>query len=125
LFDSGESYQNIVRPSLKLTTPQSAKVKVMRAVGVSQDSRVNTVGARDEAWLGLELAIRSIGDGDTNSEDTFMVLGREDQVELSVFLCGVGRPQLLCRPWHIREIQNLDVISLKRLGSLGRMERTF
>jgi hypothetical protein len=77
---------------LQLATPQAAKVEVMRTIGISQDSRVNAVGARNEAWLGLKVAIRGIGDCDTNSEDTLMILSWEDQVEFAVLLYGVGRP---------------------------------
>jgi len=103
-----KTYQGVVGPCLKLSAPDTTKVDVVGTVSVGQDSRVDAVASWDEAWLGLELAIWGVGDGNTDTEDALIILGWEVEVELSIFFRGIGSPQLLGSPWHVREVQNLE-----------------
>lgn len=113
------TYQNIVVPRLQLTPPQPSKNHVVVAV-VFQDRGVNAVRARNGVWLGLEFAVGLVGCRHADPEDALLVLGREEQV-VHVGRLRIRRirsPQLLARPWNVRQVQKLLVVSNKPPGHI-------
>lgn len=102
------AYQNVIIPGLELATPKTTKIYVVRAIIIGQDGRVNAISSLDVALLGLELAIGCVRLGYTNPEYAFLILGREEQVVLTVLLGRIRGPKLLACPWDIGEIKDLS-----------------
>ena len=95
---------------LELTAPETAEVAIDLAVIVLEHAGVDRERTTDGVLLRNKRTLGPVGDGYTKMEYTVIVLSREDQVVLAVFLDDIIVPHQLLGPSDLIYIENLTII---------------
>ena len=95
---------------LQLSSPQSAIVAVDLPIIVLEHTGVDAVSTTNGVLLRNERTLRTVSDGYSEVEHAVVILSREDEVVLAVFLNNIAIPHLLLCPRHILNVEDYSVV---------------